>query len=163
MILSFSLRQSCSSPHALDDRSGNTACLFRFYTDNESTCGTTSNINSAYDRLDIIIFCRRRFVAYVKPTGRSWSQSQLHLQFRFLGFVKKRTKRIIVISVTTKSQQLVLAKMHSLNYVSAIVEHSFYILRIDGARKMWITVMFSVSARRAYTLKKFHNYFSSSR
>ena len=44
------------------------------------------------------------------------------------------------------SQKLILAEMHPLDYVAAVVEHSSNILRVYCACKVWITVMFTISA-----------------
>lgn len=53
-----------------------------------------------------------------------------------------------------KSQELVLTQVHPLNNVPTIVEHSFDIFRIDGACEVRVTVVLTVAARRAYTLKR---------
>lgn len=42
--------------------------------------------------------------------------------------------------------------MHSLNYVSTIVEHSPDVLRVDRTREVGVTVMFAVTAGRTYSL-----------
>lgn len=52
------------------------------------------------------------------------------------------------------SQKLVLAKMHSLDYVSAVVEHPSNVLRVYCACKVWITVVFTISAGCADSLQK---------
>ena len=44
------------------------------------------------------------------------------------------------------SQKLILAEMHPLDYVAAVVEHPSNILRVYCACKVWITVMFTISA-----------------
>jgi len=44
--------------------------------------------------------------------------------------------------------------MHSLDDVSAIIEHSLDVLRVDGARKVWVTIMLAIAARRTYALDK---------
>lgn len=58
------------------------------------------------------------------------------------------------MSAGTKSQELILTQVHPLNDVPAIVEHSFDILRVNGARKVRVTVVLAVTARRTYALKK---------
>ena len=44
------------------------------------------------------------------------------------------------------SQKLILAEMHPLDYVAAVVEHPSNILRVYCACKVWIIVMFTISA-----------------
>jgi hypothetical protein len=44
--------------------------------------------------------------------------------------------------------------MHPLDDIPAIVEHSLDVLRVDGTRKVRITIVLAVAARRAYTLEK---------
>lgn len=44
--------------------------------------------------------------------------------------------------------------MHPLDDVSTIVEHSLDVLRVDGARKVWVTIVLAVAARRTYALDK---------
>lgn len=44
--------------------------------------------------------------------------------------------------------------MHSLDDVPAIVEHSFDVFRVDGAREVRVTIMLAVAARRTYTLER---------
>lgn len=43
--------------------------------------------------------------------------------------------------------------MHTLNDVSTIIEHTFYVFRIDGAREVRIAVVLTLSGRRTYTLR----------
>lgn len=52
------------------------------------------------------------------------------------------------------SQKLILAKMHSLDYVSAVVEHPSNVLRIYCACEVWITVVFTISGGCADSLQK---------
>ena len=42
--------------------------------------------------------------------------------------------------------------MHSLNYVSTIVEHSPDVLSVDRTREVGVTVMLSITAGRTYSL-----------
>lgn len=51
------------------------------------------------------------------------------------------------------SQKLILTEVHSLDYVSAIVKHPSNILRVYCACEMWITVVFTISAGCADSLK----------
>lgn len=44
--------------------------------------------------------------------------------------------------------------MHTLYYITTIVEYSLDVFRIDGAREMGIAVMFAFTRCRTYTLKK---------
>lgn len=44
--------------------------------------------------------------------------------------------------------------MHPLDDVPAIVEHSLDVFRIDGARKVRVTVVLAVAARRTYALQR---------
>ena len=41
----------------------------------------------------------------------------------------------------TESEQLILAQMHTLDYIAAVVEHAPNILRVDGTREVWVTEM----------------------
>lgn len=52
-----------------------------------------------------------------------------------------------------ESQELVLAQMHPLNDVSAVVEHSPYVLRVDGACKVRVAEVLALARRCADTLK----------
>lgn len=51
-----------------------------------------------------------------------------------------------------KSQELILAQVHPLDDIPAIVEHSLDIFRVDGAGEVRVTVMLTIAARRTYTL-----------
>lgn len=44
--------------------------------------------------------------------------------------------------------------MHPLNYISTIIKYSFYIFCINGTRKMWITVVFTITAGSWYALEE---------
>lgn len=44
--------------------------------------------------------------------------------------------------------------MHPLDDVPAIVEHSFDVLRVNGAREVRVTVVLAVTARRTYALEE---------
>lgn len=57
------------------------------------------------------------------------------------------------MSAGTKSQELVLAQVHPLNDVPTIVKYSLDVLSIDGACKVRITIVLTVSAGCAYTLQ----------
>lgn len=50
-------------------------------------------------------------------------------------------------------QKLILTEVHSLDYVSAVVKHPSNILRVYCACKMWITVVFTISAGCADSLQ----------
>ncbi len=52
------------------------------------------------------------------------------------------------------SQQLVLTKVHSLDNVPTIIEHTSNVLSVHSACKMRITVMFPVATWCTYSLKK---------
>ena len=52
------------------------------------------------------------------------------------------------------SQKFILAQMHSLDYVSAVVKHPSNILRVYCACEMWITIMFTISTGCTDSLKK---------
>ena len=52
------------------------------------------------------------------------------------------------------SQKFILAQMHSLDYLSAVAKHPLNILRVYCARKIWITIMFTISTSCADSLKK---------
>ena len=53
----------------------------------------------------------------------------------------------------TQLQQFILLKMHTLYDVSAIVENTTYVLGIDSAGKVWVTVV-STASTGAYSLRK---------
>ena len=55
------------------------------------------------------------------------------------------------------SQKFILAQMHSLDYVSAVVKHPSNILRVYCASEMWITIMFTISTGCTDSLKKSKN------
>ena len=55
------------------------------------------------------------------------------------------------------SQKFILAQMHSLDYVSAVVTHPSNILRVYCACEMWITIMFTTSTGCADSSKKGKN------
>ena len=51
------------------------------------------------------------------------------------------------------SQKFILAEVHSLDYVSAVIEYPSNVLRIYCACEMWITVVFTISAGCADSLQ----------
>lgn len=53
--------------------------------------------------------------------------------------------------------------MHSLDDVSTIVEYASDVLRVDGTCKMWVTIMFTISASGADALKNENNSLKSER
>ena len=55
------------------------------------------------------------------------------------------------------SQKFILAEVHSLDYVSAVIEYPPNVLRIYCACEMWITVVFTISAGCADSLKNEKN------
>lgn len=55
------------------------------------------------------------------------------------------------------SQKFILAEVHSLDYVSAVIEYPSNVLRIYCACEMWITVVFTISAGCADSLKNEKN------
>ena len=55
------------------------------------------------------------------------------------------------------SQKFILAQMHSLDYVSAVVNQPSNILRVYCACEMWITIMFTISTGCTDPLKKSKN------
>lgn len=55
------------------------------------------------------------------------------------------------------SQKFILAQMHSLDYVSAVVKHPSNIFRVYCACEMWITIMFTISTGCTDPLKKSKN------
>lgn len=50
-------------------------------------------------------------------------------------------------------EQLVLAQVHTLDYVAAVVEHALYVLSIHGACKVRIAIVLTVAAGGTYALK----------
>lgn len=44
--------------------------------------------------------------------------------------------------------------MHPLDDVPTIVEHSLDVLRVDGTRKVRITIVLAVATRRTYALEE---------
>lgn len=56
-------------------------------------------------------------------------------------------------TVSPPSQEFVLAEVHPLNDVPAVVEHPADVFRVHGAGEVWVAVVPAVPARRAYPLR----------
>lgn len=53
-----------------------------------------------------------------------------------------------------RSQELILAEMHSLDDVSAVVEDAANVLRVHCAREVWITIVAAITACCADPLRR---------
>ena len=51
--------------------------------------------------------------------------------------------------------------MHSLNYVSTVVEHTSDVFGVDRTRKVRITVVLPITAGRTYALNKHNNQYNT--
>jgi hypothetical protein len=51
------------------------------------------------------------------------------------------------------SQQLILAQVHALDDVTAVVEHPSNVLCVHCTREMWVTVVFPITTRCADALQ----------
>lgn len=65
---------------------------------------------------------------------------------------KRSSDREVVAS--NESQQFILAKVHPLNYISAVIKNTPNVFCVHGAGEMWITVMFAFTACSADALKE---------
>jgi hypothetical protein len=52
------------------------------------------------------------------------------------------------------SQELILAQMHALNDVTAVIEHTPDVLRVHRTCEMWVAVVLAIATCCADTLQK---------